>query len=543
MAKILTVDEMRAVEKQAAAAGYSYAQMMEHAGHSVARWVEHVCGALHGLRVVMLCGVGNNGGDGLVAAHWLHHGGSQVEVFLVKARPASDENTARLVADGLALHVLRDEGADGELANALAAADVLLDALLGTGTRLPLEDPLPRLLAAVTASLAAAPRRPLVVAVDCPSGVDCDSGAAAAETVRADLTVTLAAAKTGLLRFPAAESVGRLVIGDIGLPVGFAPLEKASLLMAEPEMLRAWIPARPRSAHKGTFGRVVVVAGSVNYPGAALLSGEAAYRVGAGLVTLATPAPVYEVLVPRLPEATWMILPDDMGVVAEAAVEVLEREMGEAQAMVLGPGLGVEKATAGFVRRMMGVEEVPHPTRIGFGANQAASRAAHAWPPMVIDADGLKLLARLDRWWTHVPAGSIVTPHPGEMAMLTGLSKEDVQADRIGLAQRSAREWGVVIVLKGAFTVVAAPMGETAVEPFATAALARAGTGDVLTGAIAGLVAQGLPAWQAAVLGAYVHGRAGELAEEELQTAAAVLAGDVAQSLGAALAELDEKAP
>jgi NAD(P)H-hydrate epimerase len=543
MAKILTVDEMRAVEKQADAAGHSYAHMMEHAGHSVSRWVEHVCGGLQGQRTVVLCGVGNNGGDGLVAAHWLHHGGSEVEVFLAKARPANDENAARLVAEGLALHVVRDENGYEELANALAAADVFLDALLGTGTRLPLKDPLPRLLAAVATGLAAGPRRPLVVAVDCPSGVDCDSGAAAAETVRADLTVTLAAAKAGLLRFPAAESVGRLVIGDIGLPVGFAPLEKASLLMAEPELLRAWIPARPRSAHKGTFGRVVVVAGSINYPGAALLSGEAAYRVGAGLVTLATPAPVYKVIVPRLPEATWMILPDEMGVMAESAVEVLEREMGQAQAMVFGPGFGVEKATAGFVRRLMGVEEAPHPMRMGFGADHSASSAAHGWPPMVIDADGLKLLAQVDKWWTHVPAGSIVTPHPGEMAILSGLSVNEVQADRIGLAQRCAREWGVVVVLKGAFSVVAAPTGETAVEPFATAALARAGTGDVLTGAIAGLVAQGLPAWHAAVLGAYVHGRAGELAEEELQTAAAVLAGDVAQSLGSALAELNEKAP
>ncbi len=543
MAKILTVDEMRAIEKQADASGLTYVQMMEHAGRSVARWVEHVCGDLHGQRVVALCGVGNNGGDGLVAAHWLRLAGAQVEIYLLKPRPGTDENASRLVADGLALHVLRDDRDSSELARALAAADVVLDALLGTGTRLPLKDPLPGLLADVAKALAAAPRRPLIVAVDCPSGVDCDSGAAAAETVRADLTVTLAAAKTGLLRFPAADLVGRLVVGEIGLPGGFALLEKAGLSMADPDMLRGWIPARPRSSHKGTFGRVVVVAGSVNYPGAALLSGEAAYRVGAGLVTLATPAPVYEVIVPRLPEATWMVLPDEMGVLSEPAAEVLEREMGEAQAMVLGPGFGVEKATAGFVRRMMSVGEAPHPARMGFGADHSAANAGRTWPPMVIDADGLKLLSRIDGWWAHVPAGSVVTPHPGEMAALTGLSKEEIQADRIAVAQRFAKEWSLVVVLKGAFTVVAAPTGETAVEPFATAALARAGTGDVLTGAIAGLVAQGLPAWHAAVLGAYLHGRAGELAEEEMETSAAVLAGDVVQSLGSALAELDEKLP
>jgi NAD(P)H-hydrate epimerase len=543
MAKILSVDEMRAVELQADASGLTFAQMMEHAGRSVASWVEHVCGDLHGLRVVVLCGVGNNGGDGLVAAHWMHVGGALVDVYLVKARPGNDVNSSRLVSDGLAVHVLRDERTSGELARTLAAADVVLDALLGTGTRLPLKDPLPGLLAVVATGLAAAPRRPLVVAVDCPSGVECDSGAAAAETVRANLTVTLAAAKTGLLRFPAAESVGRLVIGNIGLAAGFAQLEKASLSMAEPDMLRAWIPARPRNSHKGTFGRVVVVAGSVNYPGAALLSGEAAYRVGAGLVTVATPAAAYQVIVPRLPEATWMVLPDEMGVISEPAAEVLEREMGEAQAMVFGPGFGVEKATAGFVRRMMSIVEAPHPARMGFGADHSAANAGHTWPPMVIDADGLKLLARIDTWWAHVPTGSIVTPHPGEMAMLTGLSKEEIQADRTGLAQRFAKEWGLVVVLKGAFTVVAAPTGETAVEPFATAALARAGTGDVLTGAIAGLMAQGLSPWRAAVLGAYLHGRAGELAEEELETSAAVLAGDVAQLLGSALAELDEKTP
>jgi hydroxyethylthiazole kinase-like uncharacterized protein yjeF len=543
MAKILTVEEMRTVEKQADAAGFSYAHMMEHAGRSVARWVEHICGGVHGLRTVVLCGVGNNGGDGLVAAHWIRTAGAQVEVFLVKARPASDENAARLAADGVAPLLLRDESAYATLASALNRADIVVDALLGTGTRLPLKDPLPRILAAANASIEAATCRPTVVAVDCPSGVDCDTGEAAAETLRADLTVTLAAAKRGLLQFPAAEFIGRLVVGDIGLPIGFDPLERATLQMAAPEMMRTWIPRRPRNAHKGTFGRVVVVAGSVNYPGAAVLSAEAAYRVGAGLVTIATPAPVYEVVVPRLPEATWMILPDEMGVVAEVAYEVLTREMGQAEVMVVGPGFGVEKTTAAFVRRLVGVEEAGLPKRIGFDANPRDSSAPRGWPPMVLDADGLRDLAGIEGWWTHVPAGSVVTPHPGEMAALTGLSKEKVQDDRVGLAQRCAREWGVVVVLKGAFTVVASPSGETVVQPFATAALARAGSGDVLTGAIAGFIAQGVPAWQAAAMGAYVHGRAGELAEEEMQTSAAVLAGDIAQSLGAAIAELHITAP
>jgi NAD(P)H-hydrate epimerase len=268
MAKILTVDEMRAVEKQADAGGFPYAHMMEHAGRSVARWIEHVCGSVGGLRAVALCGVGNNGGDGLVAAHWLRQAGAEVQVFLLKARPSSDENAARLAKAGMELIVLRDESAYVDLERALHDADVVIDALLGTGTHLPLKDPLPSLLARANTALRTSVRRPLVIAVDCPSGVDCDSGQADAQTMRADLTVTLAAAKTGLLRFPAAEHTGRLVVGDIGLPADFAPLELASLLMADPALVRPWLPPRPRNSHKGTFGRVVVVAGSVNYPGA-----------------------------------------------------------------------------------------------------------------------------------------------------------------------------------------------------------------------------------------------------------------------------------
>jgi ADP-dependent NAD(P)H-hydrate dehydratase / NAD(P)H-hydrate epimerase len=543
MSKILTVEEMRSVEKQADAAGYSYAHMMEQAGQSVARWIERVSGSVHGTRAVVMCGVGNNGGDGLVTAYRLSQAGAQVRVFLLKARPAGDENASRLAKAGVEMLVLREEPAYKDLERALRAADLVIDALLGTGTRLPLKDPLPSLLARANAALTSAAHRPMMVAVDCPSGVDCDSGQADAHTMRADLTVTLAAAKTGLLQFPAAEFTGRLVVGDIGLPTDFAPLERALLHVADASLVGPWLPARPRSAHKGTFGRVVVVAGSVNYPGAAVLSAEAAYRVGAGLVTLATPAAVQGFLVPRLPEATWLILPDETGVLSEQASEVLAREMGEAQAMIVGPGIGSERTTGAFMRRLLGVEDGGHPTRIGFDANSHTSTTARAWPPMVVDADGLRHLAKVDAWWTHLPAGSVITPHPGEMAALTGKTIENVQQDRTGLARRSAHDWGVVVVLKGAFTVVASPDGQMGVLPFATAALAHAGSGDVLSGAIAGLMAQGAPAWRAAVLGAYLHGRAGELAEEELQTSAAVLASDITQCLGTAIAELGTPVP
>jgi len=260
------------------------------------------------------------------------------------------------------------------------------------------------------------------------------------------------------------------------------------------------------------------VAGSVNYTGAAYLAGAAAYRVGAGLVTLALPQTIYPIIAAQLPEATWLVLPDERGVITGPAAERLQPELSNYTALLIGPGFGTAKTTGDFVREML-------------------TRAA--LPPLVVDADGLRLLAQLPDWPRALPANSVLTPHPGEMAALTGLEKAELQSDRIGYARRFAAEWGQVVVLKGAFTVVAAPGGQATVQPFATPALARAGTGDVLAGAIAGLLAQGVGPYDAAVAAAYLHGRAGELAAAGMGTSASVLAGDVLNALAQAVAELE----
>jgi NAD(P)H-hydrate epimerase len=302
------------------------------------------------------------------------------------------------------------------------------------------------------------------------------------------------------------------------------------------------LPPRPRNAHKGTFGRALVVAGSVNYTGAAYLAGAAAYRIGAGLVTVAVPAPLHSILAAALPEATWLLLPHELGVIATGGAEILIKELDQCQSLLIGPGLGLEKTTGHFLRRLLGVEDETHKGRLGFAqrASDEASTPAQraALPPLVIDADGLKLLAQIEGWPALLPKETVLTPHPGEMATLTGLDKSALQADRIGLAQKYAAEWGQVVVLKGAFTVVAAPDGRTTVQPFATSALARAGTGDVLAGAIAGLLAQGLKPYEAAVAATYLHGRAGELAAIAMGTTASVLAGDVLSKLAEALGEV-----
>jgi NAD(P)H-hydrate epimerase len=279
------------------------------------------------------------------------------------------------------------------------------------------------------------------------------------------------------------------------------------------------------------------VAGSLNYTGAAYLAGAAAARVGTGLVTLAVPSPIYPVLAAQLPEATWVLLAHEMGVISAPAVEMIRKESGRSQGVLLGPGFGTEKETAAFVRRWVGAEEPAGVRRgsLGFMAPQSAPADGEgeqaATPPLVVDADALKLLAEVDGWPARLPPDSVLTPHPGEMAILSGLTKDAIQADRIGVGQKFAAEWNKVVVLKGAFTVVAAPDGRVTVLPFATAALAHAGTGDVLAGAIVGLLAQGLKPYDAAVAGGYLHGLAGVQAATMLGSTAAVLASDVVEGL------------
>jgi NAD(P)H-hydrate epimerase len=382
-----------------------------------------------------------------------------------------------------------------------------------------------------------------VVAVDCPSGVDCDSGQAAAECIPAKLTVTMAAMKRGLLRFPAYNLVGRLQTVGIGLkenPPMPDAWERIKRIVPGREWVAQQLPDRPFEAHKGTFGTVLVIAGSTNYTGAALLAGLAAYRVGAGLVTMAVPEPVYYALAGQMPEATWLILPDEMGVIAQTAWHVVMDYLIRATGLLVGPGFGLEDTTRGFLSNLLAQRAASK--RVGMSlvptTEPAKKSSQTGLPPTVIDADGLKLLANIPEWNKKLPPETILTPHPGEMSILTGLSIAEIQNDRVTIAERYAQEWGHVVILKGAFSVVASPDGNTAIIPVATSALARAGTGDVLAGLIVGLRAQGVDAWHAATCGAWIHAEAGLQAAERLGSTASVLAGDVLESVISVIADL-----
>jgi hydroxyethylthiazole kinase-like uncharacterized protein yjeF len=520
--KYVSVAEMQAIERQANLSGLSYEQMMENAGRGLAEVVMDKYGYLAEDGALGLVGSGNNGGDTLVALAYLAQEGWKASAAILRSRPAGDPLVARLqAADGQVIWL--DESFDEEtLGQLLRQHGLLLDGVLGTGVRLPLKAEAAQALDFTRRRLESMDDPPAVVAVDCPSGVDCDSGEAAPECIPAETTVTMAAVKQGLLKFPAYKLVGELQVVGIGLADGGEGLpawEQVRCSLPDLEWVSAVLPERPPDAHKGTFGTALIVAGSASYTGAAWLAGQAAYRVGTGLVTLAVPAPLYAALAGQFPEATWVLLPHRDGFIAAQANAVLQAQLGRATALLVGPGLGLEDTTAQFLERLLGSE------RAGL-------------PPMVVDADGLKLLQRLPDWPRRLPPLTVLTPHPGEMSVLTGLPKEAIQADRLGLAQRCSREWGHIVVLKGAFTVIAAPEGETAIIPVATPALARAGTGDVLAGLIAGLRAQGVEAFEAAVAGAWIHAYAGLQAIEQLGNPASVLAGDVLRGAISVISDL-----
>jgi NAD(P)H-hydrate epimerase len=537
VSKIVTVEQMKQIEAAADAAGWTYAQMMDKAGEAVARAILSRLASPGGRRVVVLAGSGNNGGDGLVAGRLLVEADMQVAVYLARERPADDPHLSALRDRGCLIATASDDQRQRVLANLVRACDVFVDAVLGTGFRLPLRSELAEVLLAARSALEEQGFPPLRVAVDCPSGVDCDTGETAPEAIQADVTVTLAAMKPGLLRLPGRRLAGEILVADIGIDPRQTQLGQVDMEWISSDDVRAWLPERPPDAHKGTFGTAVIAAGSINYPGSAGLAGRAAYRVGAGLVTLAVPAEIQPMLVAAILEATWVLLPEEMGVIAKGGADVLRNELARATALLIGPGFGQDETTRGFLERLLTTpKDSAARSDIGF-VHEAASTmtSASALPPLVVDADGLRLLAGLPDWPKRIPPLTILTPHPGEMAALTGEPLDALQTDRLATAKGWAAEWGHVVVLKGAHTVVAEPNGRTAVLPFATAALARAGTGDVLAGAIVGLRAQGVGAYESAVLGGFLHGRAGELAAEKAGGVDGVLASDVIACLGDAI--------
>jgi len=518
--KYVSVAQMQAIEREANARGINYEIMMENAGRGLAELIQEEYDYLKENGAFGLVGSGNNGGDTLVALTHLAEAGWRVGAAIISKRSEPDPLQDRLTnAGGRSFDFIHEPDLErlGDLVETYA---LLLDGILGTGTHLPLRGNLPSALARLRDRIHSAVDRPLVIAVDCPSGIDCDTGEAAPECIPADRTVTMAAVKQGLLKFPAYNLVGDLDAIDIGLPHGGADLESwqsVSTFVPDEEWARTAMPKRPLDAHKGTFGSALIVAGSSSYTGAALLAGQAAARSGVGLVTLGVPEKLHTALAGHFPEATWLLLPEEDGYISEKASQLVQNQPGNITAMLLGCGFGQKATTGRFLERLLEIDQLP---------------------PMVIDADGLKLLSKIDNWDKRLREMTILTPHPGEMAVLTGLSTAEIQSKRLEIARKYSQTWGHVVVLKGAFSVIAEPGGIEAVIPVATPALAHAGTGDVLAGLITGFRAQGVSAFTAAVLGGWLHASAGVKAADGLGSTAAVLAGDIIHFICKAITEV-----
>lgn len=490
---------MAAADAATIASGTPGFTLMERAGRAVARAVISLARHHYGLRVAVVCGKGNNGGDGFVAARVLHHNGAGVRCLLLA-------DASEYVGDAAAhLEILTHAGVATEPfdASRLEGCDVVVDAIFGTGFRGAAEGRPAEAIEAINDAGAG------VVAVDVPSGVAGETGTVEGRAVRADVTVTLAAQKLGTALAPGSIHAGDVSVVDIGIA-----MEEATAFMAEPDDIRRLLPERARDAHKRSLGSVVVLAGSDGMSGAALLTARGASRTGAGYVTLVSTSYVDHAKRAILPETVSRVSADH----SELGPEVLDEfaaDIERAGAVALGPGMGRGKRQRALVEAVL--SELPM--------------------PVVVDADALNELAEDVGPLVERSAPSVITPHPGEMGMLLGMSAAEIQVDRVAAARRAADELGSAVVLKGAGTIVTDRGRPLLVNPTGGPELATAGTGDVLTGVIAALLAERLDPADAAAAGVYVHGLAGTRAG--LPTGGrGVVAWDVAEALPGAIAEL-----
>jgi NAD(P)H-hydrate epimerase len=503
---LITAEQMRELEQAAVRAGASEQELMAAAGLAAAQEAWMAAGAVEGRALLVLVGPGNNGGDGLVAAHHLSEMGAQVGIYMLAARDDDDPLWRTVIEDDIpATGVAVDDEALSNLESMLGQSSLVLDALLGTGASRPIEGD----LAKVMGRLREARERelpPQLIALDVPTGVNADTGHVDPAAVVADSTLAFGFSKVGLFTMPGRSYAGRVVPIDIGLPAELGadlPYEEIGFRQTQ-ELL----PERPDDAHKGSFGRVVVAAGSRRFPGAARLAAEAAARSGAGLVVLAAAESIQPLLVHGLPDVVHEPLPSTDGTLDGDAARSLLPGLAGADSLLVGPGLSLTVESEEFVRTLLA------------GLDQVAVDEGGVLRAVVLDADALNALAASPGWHERLSLPRVLTPHPGEMARLIGVTTEEVQRDRLHHATEYAAATGSVVVLKGACTIVAAPDGRARISGAANAMLATAGTGDVLAGMIAGLVAQGLEPFDAASAAVYLHAESGRLVAEGYGAAA-----------------------
>jgi len=488
---IVTMAEMRKLEARADQEyGLTSHILMENAGKSAADiLVTHInrTRSMAELEFLVLVGPGNNGGDGLVMARHLKKWGGRVSLYRWKEQ--------RLTIDD---EDVDEQNTEKMLEEKLQHASFVLDALLGTGVSRPLPESMRSLLARVQQERET--RDTLqVVAIDLPTGMNTDTGEVDPGTIPADITITLACPKQGFFFFPGREYIGTLYVGEIGLPAELEAHLRSEMLTGK--LVKKLLPKRPLESNKGTFGKVMLFCGSPPYPGSAFLAASGAGRVGAGLITLAVTKKMLPIYASAFHEATFVLLPEEDAESFQRSSALLDHLEGYSS-LLIGPGLGQSASTREAILQIL---------------EQLRTMPDERRPSLVIDADGLNNLSAMERWWTLLPSGTVITPHPGEMGRLcNGLKVSGGNVDRLELARSKAKEWQVTLVLKGACTIIAEPDGRTRINWLANPALATAGTGDVLAGLVVGLLAQHVDPFEAASAAVYLHAAAAELVSKEI---------------------------
>jgi NAD(P)H-hydrate epimerase len=510
--KIVTATQMQALDRRTITeARVPSLTLMERAGVGTADFIQDRLGPLAGKRVTIVCGKGNNGGDGLVVARLLRQRRASVTVLMLA--PAAELSRDANVMYRRWLRVggtsaTKSFRSSDQARSLFGGSDFIVDALLGTGLSAPVAGAYREAIKLINDA------KTRVIAVDMPSGIHADDGAVLGQAVRATATVTFGLPKLGLYLGAGIDHAGVIHLVDIGIPAAYVDETDSRTLLITKDFVKAALPARAPSAHKGTFGHAGILAGSAGKTGAAALAAKAALRTGAGLVTVGVPASVSDVLEAKLLEAMTLPLPETKArTLGRAAFDRIRTFIQAKTAVAIGPGLSTHPETVEVVQSLM----------------------KHLDRPSVLDADALNALASRASLLTECKTPPILTPHPGEMARLeVDATPQSVNADRLGTARRFARERGVFVVLKGARTVVARPDGILMVCPTGNPGMATAGTGDALTGMLVSLLAQGVPSWEAACAATYLHGAAGDLAAARLGSAG-MIAGDLIEHIPYAL--------
>ncbi len=504
---------MRLIEHRSVESGVSLDQLMENAGLAVANSIAKDFESIYGKSVVVLVGPGNNGSDGLVVARHLAARGANVNAFALTSRPVPDLKGHLAEGTGVRfVSVTNNDESQSSYKRAVQHADLLIDSVLGTGQSRTIGEPIGKLLA--TAKQAASP----VVAVDLPTGINADTGVFDPLGLPADVTYMLGHPKLGPLLKSGEHMCGDIRVLEIGIPNGLA--DDVPTNWQTHRTASSSLPARSGESNKGSYGKTLLVSGSPNYLGAPLLAASAAVRSGVGLVFLATPEPIYRIIAGRVEEAIYLSL--DFGntdsEVNGAVKQVIEATSGM-DSILIGPGLGQSNGAVQLVENVL--RELPYDVST------------------ILDADGLNIVSRMPNWHEAIKGPVVLTPHPGEMSRLMGLSVEDVQRNRLEVATNAAKRFNATVVLKGPASIVASPDGLIEISPWVNSGLAKGGSGDVLAGLLAGLLAQEpKQPFEMASLAVYLHGLAAEAARSE-NGERGMTAGDVAESIPSAFIQLE----